>query len=246
MQNWTVWLQHVLVLFLVIGLPVWDYYEIPRLKASTEPRKKVHYYQKVIAMIWICTALAVLTTGLIAVLTIQKPPGEMEWLDPGSRTRSLLMGVVVGMLAAILLPAILAVGNDKIRIKAAKSVKALAFLLPSSAEERLWWWPVCLSAGICEEAVYRGFLLHYLHASPSHFSLMTALVASSLIFGVAHLYQGVLRAIPTVLFGFLMGTIFLATGNLLAPMVLHALLDLRVLLMLPPNFERVAETGALA
>jgi membrane protease YdiL (CAAX protease family) len=56
----------------------------------------------------------------------------------------------------------------------------------------------------------------------------------------------VLRAIPTVLFGFLMGTIFLATGNLLAPMVLHALLDLRVLLMLPPNFERVAETGTLA
>jgi len=246
MQDWTVWLQHVLVLFLVVGVPVWDYYEIPRLKASTAPRKKVRYYQNVIGMIWVCTVLAVVTTGLMPVLTIQKPLGEMAWLDPGSRTRSLLMGVVFGMVAAILLPAILALGNDKIKIKAAKSVKGLAFLLPSSAEDRLWWWPVCLSAGICEEAVYRGFLLHYLHVSPLHFSLMMALVVSSLIFGVAHLYQGVLRAIPTVLFGFLLGIIFLATGNLLVPMVLHVVLDLRALLILPPNFERVAETGTLA
>jgi hypothetical protein len=38
---------------------------------------------------------------------------------------------------------------------------ALAFLLPSTKDERRWWWIVWLTAGICEEAWYRGFVLHY-------------------------------------------------------------------------------------
>jgi hypothetical protein len=30
--------QHVLVFFLIVVMPLWDWYEIPRLKASTAPR----------------------------------------------------------------------------------------------------------------------------------------------------------------------------------------------------------------
>jgi hypothetical protein len=33
--------QHALTLFLIVGLPLWDLYEIPRLKASTDPAKKL-------------------------------------------------------------------------------------------------------------------------------------------------------------------------------------------------------------
>lgn len=50
---------------------------------------------------------------------------------------------------------------------------------------------VCITAGICEEVVYRGFLMQYFHTLPFHLSLAWAMVASSVIFGIAHLYQGV-------------------------------------------------------
>jgi membrane protease YdiL (CAAX protease family) len=229
--------QHVLVFFLIVVTPLWDWYEIPRLKASTDPQRKIRFYGKVVAASWICAVVAALAIGLVTVLTIHRVPGDVTWLDPGSRGRLFLEGLMLGMLIVILMPAVMALRSEKIRTKAAKAAKKLAFLLPSTKEERRWWWLVCITAGICEEVVYRGFLLHYFHTLPFHFGLTWALVVSSVIFGGGHLYQGVGRAVPVAALGFVLGAIFLATGNLLLPMIVHAVMDLRVLAMLPEGFE---------
>ncbi len=233
--------QHLLVLFLIVGMPLWDLYEIPRLKASAEPRKKIFYYRKIAAVLWICAVASMLLIGVVTVFTVHKMPGEIAWLDAGSRGRLFMEGITVGMLIVIFLPAVLAIRNEKIRAKAGKAAKNLAFLLPSTREERRWWWLVCLTAGICEEIVYRGFLLHYFHVVPLHLSWTLALVVSSLIFGIGHLYQGIAGAVQTAVMGFVLGAMFLATGNLLLPMVVHAVLDLRVLAMLPEGFATTAE-----
>jgi uncharacterized protein len=229
--------QHLLVLFLIVVTPLWDWYEIPRLKASTEPGKKVRFYRKIVIASWICAAVATLTIGLVKVCTVHKTAGEIAWLDPGSQGLIVVEGITAGMLIVIFLPAFLAVRSERIRVKAAKAAKKLAFLLPSTHQERRWWWLVCITAGICEEVVYRGFLLHYLHVSPFHLRLTWALAVSSLIFGIAHLYQGVAGGVQTVIIGFVLGAMFLATGNLLLPIVVHAVMDLRVLAMLPEGFE---------
>jgi len=228
-------LQHVLVFVLIVVTPLWDRYEIPRLKASTEPRKKIRFYGKIVTASWMCALVAGLTIGL-AVLTIQKAPGEIAWLDAGTRGAIFMKGMIGGVLVVILVPAVLALFSAKIREKAGKAARKLAFLLPSTQEERQWWWVVCITAGVCEEIVYRGFLLHYLHTEPLHLSLTWALVASSVIFGIGHLYQGIAGALQTVLIGFLLGVLYLMTGNLLAPIVVHAAMDLRVLAMLPEGF----------
>ena len=228
--------QHVLVFCLVVVVPVWDRYETPRLQASTEPRKKVRFYGKIVAASWACAIVAVLTVGAATVYSMQRAPGEISWLDPGSRGAMILMGIAAGMLLAILVPAVLALWNEKIRVKAAKAAKKLAYLVPSTGEERRWWWAVCITAGICEEVVYRGFLLHYFHTLPFHLSLTWALVVSSVIFGIGHLYQGVGGAVQTAVIGFVFGGIFLVTGSLLVPIVVHAVLDLRALVLLPEGF----------
>ena len=233
--------QHILVFFLIVVTPLWDWYEIPRLKASTKPRKKILFYGKIVAASWACAVVAIVTVGLGAVYAIQTASGEIAWLEAGSRGGMILKGITAGMLVVILLPAVLALRSEKIRVRAGKAAKKLAFLLPSTREERGRWWVICITAGICEEVVYRGFLLHYLHTLPFHLSLTWALVVSSLIFGIGHLYQGIGGGIQTTLLGFVLGAMFLATGNLLLPMVLHAVLDLRVLAMLPEGFETAAE-----
>lgn len=229
--------QHLLVFFLIVVTPLWDWYEIPRLKASTAPRKKIRFYGKIVSASWTCAVVAVLTIGWPAAYRVQRAPGDISWLNAGARGGIFLEGLAAGMMIVILLPAVLALRSEKIRIKAGKAAKPLAFLLPSTAEERRWWWLVCLTAGICEEIVYRGFLLHYLHVLPFHLTLAWALLASSLIFGIGHLYQGVLRAIPTAIIGFVLGALFLVTGSLLVPIIVHAVMDLRVLAMLPQGFE---------
>jgi len=236
-MHFNIIVEHVLVIFLAIGMPLWDRYEIPRLKASTEPGKKVRYYRKVMIALWICALVAVLTVGLFITFTFHTSPGEIRWLDPGSVGARFTEGIIAGALIAIFLPVVLAVRNEKIRAKAAKAAKKLAFLIPSTAEERRWWWPVCITAGVCEELIYRGFLLHYFHVLPFHLSLTWALVVASMIFGVGHLYQGGVGSLTTAVLGFVFGCLFVITGNLALPMVLHAVLDLRVLAMLPVGFE---------
>jgi uncharacterized protein len=229
--------QHLLVIFLVVVTPLWDWYEIPRLKASTDPRRKVKFYAKIMAASWVCAAVAVMTAGVASVSNIRTVPGEISWLDAGSRGGVVMKGITAGMLIAIMLPALLALRRENIRAKAGKAAKRLAFLLPSTRDERAWWWAVCITAGICEETVYRGFLLHYFHTLPFHLSLTWALVASSLIFGIGHLYQGVGGGVQTAVIGFVFGVMFVMTGSLVLPIVVHAVMDLRVLAMLPVGFE---------
>jgi uncharacterized protein len=231
------WLQHVLVFSLIVLAPLWDRYEIPRLKASTDPKKKIWFYGKVMAASWICAAVATIRVGVAGVFTIQKMPGEIVWLSAGSPGEVILKGIVAGLFIALLLPALLALRSEKIRTKAGKAAKRLAFLLPSTIQERRWWWLVCLTAGVCEEIVYRGFLLHYFHVLPFHLSLALSLVISSVIFGIGHLYQGIGGGIQTAILGFVLGALFLMTGSLLLPIVLHFVTDLRVLAVLPVGFE---------
>jgi hypothetical protein len=76
-------------------------------------------------------------------------------------------------------------------------------------------------AGICEEALFRGALQSGL---TPHIGAAPALVIASLAFGLAHPIskQYVLSA---TMIGFLLGWLFIATGNLLAPMIAHAVYD---------------------
>ena len=60
---------------------------------------------------------------------------------------------------------------------------------------------------------------------PFHLSLTRALVLPSVIFGIEHYYQGVAGAVQTTPIGLLLVTMLLATGNLLLPMAVHAMLD---------------------
>jgi len=230
-------LQHLLVFFLVVVTPLWDWYEIPRLKASTAPRKKIRFYQKIMAASWICAVVAVATVGLASTFHVTAMPTEIGWLASGARGRVIVLGAMVGMALAIFVPAVLALWSDAIRGKAGRAAKKLAFLLPSTREERSWWWIVSITAGICEEFLYRGFLMEYLHLMPWHLSLTWALVVSSAIFGIGHLYQGIAGAVQTAVAGFIFGCLFVMTGSLLLPIVVHAVMDLRALALLPEGFE---------
>ncbi|HZO86561.1 MAG TPA: CPBP family intramembrane glutamic endopeptidase [Verrucomicrobiae bacterium] len=80
---------------------------------------------------------------------------------------------------------------------------------------------ISLLAGLCEEVLFRGALQGGLTAK---IGAPGALVISSVAFGLAHPVsrQYIMAA---GLIGFFLGGLFIATGNLLAPIVAHALYD---------------------
>jgi uncharacterized protein len=96
-------------------------------------------------------------------------------------------------------------------------------LLPSTIRERRWFRATAVTAGICEEVLYRGFLIWYVgHA----LGAAAAIAISSLVFGAGHIYQGVSGVIKTSVIGLVMAMIYVWSGTLWAPMLIHASVDL--------------------
>ena len=50
--------EHALALFLFIGVPVWDVLETRALKSSTNPRRKILSYQRILLILWSAAIVA--------------------------------------------------------------------------------------------------------------------------------------------------------------------------------------------
>jgi membrane protease YdiL (CAAX protease family) len=96
-------------------------------------------------------------------------------------------------------------------------------LLPRTLEERRIFGVLSVAAGFGEEIAYRGYSLSML--SPV-LGVPGAAVATSVVFGVLHGYQGLLGIVRTCVMGGMLAWGFLASGSLWPPIVAHALIDL--------------------
>ncbi len=105
-------------------------------------------------------------------------------------------------------------------------------ILPHTNTERSVWLLVSLSVGISEEIIFRGFLTWYIHGL-FHFAFWLSLIFSSLLFGLAHLYQGWKNAIFVTNLGGIMAAAYFLTGSLIASIILHILWNLRLLVLAP-------------
>ena len=99
----------------------------------------------------------------------------------------------------------------------------LLYLLPQNQREfnRFTW--VSLTAGVCEEIIYRGFLIWYL----SHFTpLWLAVLLSSVVFGLGHTYQGVKGVLKVIGVGLAFALLYVISGSIWLPILAHALFDI--------------------
>jgi membrane protease YdiL (CAAX protease family) len=82
---------------------------------------------------------------------------------------------------------------------------------------------LAVTAGLCEEFLYRGFAMAVIRRA----GLPTAVVVllSSILFGLAHLYQGRGGFVSTMVLGLLFGFARTALGSLLPVVVWHMGVD---------------------
>jgi uncharacterized protein len=58
-----------------------------------------------------------------------------------------------------------------------------------------------------------------------------AIVIASVLFGVGHIYQKIAGVLGTGAMGLIFGFLYFFTGSLFLPMIVHALFDMRLLLI---------------
>jgi membrane protease YdiL (CAAX protease family) len=90
-------------------------------------------------------------------------------------------------------------------------------------------------AALCEEIVFRGFLLNVLHrlSGESNWGQWVAILISSTLFGVVHFYQGLSGILLTGIIGFALAVIYFKMNrNLWVCIILHGLIDTTSLTLL--------------
>ena len=114
-----------------------------------------------------------------------------------------------------------------------------AALVPATSVERGWGGAAAVGAGLSEELVYRG--LFTAAGVALDLSPVTSVLVVSAVFGLAHLYQGVWGVLGTAVVGVVMSWLYLTGRSLLPPMLVHAVIDLRALVLVPLPAAVVAE-----
>jgi membrane protease YdiL (CAAX protease family) len=109
------------------------------------------------------------------------------------------------------------------RVLGPESVDSVG-LLPKKLPEILAWIAVSITAGVCEELIYRGYLQQQLHALAGN--LPFAILGQGLVFGLVHCYQGWKSTIVACVIGVLLGALAAWRRNLRANVIVHAWIDI--------------------
>ncbi|MEN9620034.1 MAG: hypothetical protein RL499_227 [Actinomycetota bacterium] len=115
----------------------------------------------------------------------------------------------------------------------------IAALLPRNRPELGWGAALSVNAGIVEELLFRlalPALLVIVTGEP-----VSAFLIAALVFGALHAYQGWVGVLATTLVGLLFTLLYVASGSIALAMLVHALFDLRTLVVIPVAVYRVHE-----
>jgi membrane protease YdiL (CAAX protease family) len=203
---------HTFVVLGAIGVLVfWGRLRADQMRAAANP-DRVALYEHTILFEW-------LTLGLVLVGVWLGGSSLRSVL--GNRWRSVrdfLRDAGIGLLFLVTTIVVTSIlgghgGGDK----------AIQFLLPRGGVELALWIVLSITAGICEEAVYRGYLQKQFMALTKN--APAGIVISAIVFGLAHSYQGFARASLIGVTGAMAGILAYWRRSVRPGMIAHSLQD---------------------
>jgi membrane protease YdiL (CAAX protease family) len=175
----------------------------------------VFFYLRAVIFEWLVVAYLAWGVG--------RHGGRLRGLIGGSweRAKDFWRDVLVAFVFWIASLACLAALRVALRMK--RNLAALRFLAPHTRAEVIVWILVSITAGICEEIIFRGYLQRQFIAWSGKRAV--GILLSAVLFGLAHAYQGGKQTILLGAFGALFGILAERRRSLRPGMMAHAWQD---------------------
>lgn len=217
-------LDLLFVALFAVGVPLWDYFVYwpafrRRSQAAPAPARRGLWVQTMVcawAMVAVGAVLWVANNRPWASLGLVVPDGWRLWVS----------GALVLLVAAYYTYAVAAVArNASVRATVRQQFGKLAPILPHTRTELCWFGGVSLTAGFCEEFLYRGV---FIWVCAPWVGWWGAAALSLPFFALAHVgvYQSWSGAGRTGIIGAVFTLVVAAFDSLWPAIVLHAIVDL--------------------
>ncbi|MBI5169877.1 MAG: CPBP family intramembrane metalloprotease [Candidatus Eisenbacteria bacterium] len=212
----------LLLVLILVGLPLRAWFAMRALRAAPAaelPSLRRRLWTRAILSQWLLVA------GVLALWVWQR-----RWwtaLNVVARIGPMEIGMLIGIaFLAILLHRQRAELDRQPEVvsKLRARLMPVEGLMPDTRAEWPHFAALAVTAGVCEELLFRGFVTWALtHVLPSY---EIAAFAQAALFGLAHAYQGPRGVWTTGMVGVFLTVVVHLTGTLWVAMLIHALMDL--------------------
>jgi membrane protease YdiL (CAAX protease family) len=194
---------------------------------------------------------AIVVAALLAIAAVaietRTPLRDLGLARPRSILRTIAFGVAAGIVL-LLFAKLLLTPIVEALTGIPRDLSAFDFVRGDTAAYLALMPKIWIGAAICEEIIFRGFLIGRLEAAfggASRAATGAAVLLSSAVFGAAHAYQGPTGMLITGVLGLLFAIVYVAAGrNLWLNIVVHGVYDTLSLGLVLTSLDRVfAEIG---
>lgn len=235
--------QYLLFIFIVllfaVAYPLSGYHQqkLFKINESGKLTKKIRWYYNTILWGWIPVIAVIVVIWLsgfrfrnIGLKQINlSESGFDNWII------YLLTGLYIVYLCYNIYSLFALRINPDIRRRSLNQVPVrLRPMLPVTSGERKVWVLVCVTAGITEEILYRGYLFFALGLLFPFLPLWSVLLISSALFATGHIYQGKSAIRPAVA-GFFFGLFYILFDSIIPVIIAHILQDIVVIWLMTDN-----------
>lgn len=208
--------RHFLFVLITVLYPIFliaDHYKREKRKRPDSSRNKIKEYQKTILVFWFLTILVVLNDYL-------QPIPSLSFQFELSLLNIVFMSLVV--LVSYIQYKSSRITERNITTFASKSQTVLNYL-PKSKQELSWFIMVAISAGFCEEVLFRMFVFEF---ALKHIGVIGSILFANVIFAITHIDMGIKNLVGAFILGLVFSLVYYFTQNIWIVVALHISIDL--------------------
>ena len=216
-------LDHVVAAFICIVAPVLSFTsgKFSSEEMQLEPEDKIGLYHG--------NAL-LLTVFMLIVISIWRLPGRtlaglgISWAEWNTPVSVLLLAISCFYAFDIFFQ----YGLRRWRKRSFQQQHSTLSFVPADGRELFHFVFLALAAGIGEEIIFRGYLIHYIifWAGNTPEGILTACIISSALFAFLHGYQGFISMIKIFFLAMLFAGIYVLSKSLLLVILIHTVIDI--------------------